>query len=93
MPPAHSRAVAGGGEGVICNLDYANTRQANCRSTKTPAAEVLRRRWLEGGYYRLAMLQHDFEIVEALAELAPPPEPQPEPLLLELGAACGIRGG
>jgi len=25
---------------VICNLDYASSRQANCRSTKMPAAEV-----------------------------------------------------
>jgi len=50
MPPVCLRTVAGGGEGVICNLDYASSRQANCRSTKTPAAEVLRRRWLEGGY-------------------------------------------
>jgi hypothetical protein len=67
-------------------------------SRLTDAAATLRRRWVEGGYFILAIEQKDWEIVQAVAELAPPPSP-PEPQLYArtqrtplLGASCEVRG-
>ena len=56
------------------------------------AAEVLRRRWLEGGYYLLARHLNDWEMVLAMAELAPRQVRQGPPPVPHEGEACQLQG-
>ena len=59
------------------------------------AAAVLRRRWIAGGYYRLAMYLEDREMVEAVCELAPH-KPEADGAWMEApaeGLTCELRGG